>query len=284
MKRIYLILAGLLGSMMLTLSAQQTKELYILHTSDTHSRIEPLDPSGADPDAGKGGVVRRATFIRQFRAEHPNTLVLDCGDFSQGTPYYNFYKGEVEVKMMNLMGYDAMAIGNHEFDFGMENMARLFRLAQFPVVCANYEVAGTPLEGLVKPYVVVEREGLRIGIFGLGAKLEGLVQADKCQGVVYKDPIRMAQEMADLLRGEERCDAVVCLSHLGIRGINPADACDEKLVAATSGIDVILGGHSHTFMEEPALYKNAEGREIPVFHTGRNGVYVGEWKLTLTEK
>lgn len=270
--------------MALSLQAQQPKELYILHTSDMHSRVEPLDANAADTDAGKGGLVRRATFVEQFRAEHPNTLVLDCGDFSQGTPYYNFYKGEVEVKMMNLMGYDAMTIGNHEFDFGMENMARLFRLARFPVVCSNYEVTGTPLEGLIKPYVVIEREGLRIGLFGLAPQPEGLIQTDKCQGVVYKDPIQAAQQMADLLRNKEHCDAVVCLSHLGIRGIAPTDMCDEKLVAATSGIDAILGGHSHTFMEAPAFYPNAEGHQTPVFHTGKNGVYVGLWKLTLTAR
>ena len=262
MKRIYMLL-WLAGCLALSLSAQQTKELYLLHTSDMHSRVEPLAADAADADAGKGGLARRAAFVRQFCAEHPNTLVLDCGDISQGTPYYNFYKGEVEILLMNHMGYDAMAIGNHEFDFGMENMARLFRMARFPVVCSNYEVAGTPLEGLVKPYVVIERGGLRM---------------------VYKDPIPVAQAMADLLRNEEHCDAVICLSHLGIRGIDPEAASDEKLVAATSGIDAILGGHSHTFMETPAFYPNAEGRETPVFHTGRNGVYVGVWTLTLTKK
>ena len=280
-KRIYMLL-WLAGCLALSLSAQQTKELYLLHTSDTHSRIEPLADDAADADAGKGGAARRAAFVRQFCAEHPNTLVLDCGDISQGTPYYNFYKGEVEIRLMNLIGYDAMTIGNHEFDFGMENLARLFRMARFPVVCSNYEVAGTPLEGLVKPYVVIRRGGLHIGIFGLAPQPEGLIQADKCRGIVYKDPIPVAQQMADLLRNEEDCDAVICLSHLGIRGIDPASASDEKLVAATSGIDAILGGHSHTFMKEPAFYSNAKGQKTPVFHTGRNGVYVGEWKLTLT--
>ena len=206
MKRIYMLL-WLAGCLALSLSAQQTKELYLLQTSDMHSRVEPLAADAADADAGKGGLARRAAFVRQFCAEHPNTLVLDCGDISQGTPYYNFYKGEVEIQLMNHMGYDAMTIGNHEFDFGMENMARLFRMARFPVVCSNYDVTGTPLEGLVKPYVVIERDGLRIGLFGLAPQPEGLIQADKCQGVVYKDPIPVAQEMADLLRNEEHCDA-----------------------------------------------------------------------------
>lgn len=147
-----LIFCVLLGS-----TAQQTKQLVILHTSDTHSRIEPIDPHAADRYAGMGGVVRRATFLKDFRAGNPDVLLFDCGDISQGTPYYNLFQGEVEVKMMNLMGYDAMTIGNHEFDFGLDNMARLFRMADFPVVCANYDVTGTVLEGLVKPYVVLNR-------------------------------------------------------------------------------------------------------------------------------
>ena len=283
MKRIYMLL-WLAGCLALSLSAQQTKKLYLLQTSDMHSRVEPLAPDAADADAGKGGLVRRAAFVRQFCAEHPNTLVLDCGDISQGTPYYNFYKGEVEIRLMNLMGYDAMTIGNHEFDFGMENMVRLFRMARFPVVCSNYDVTGTPLEGLVKPYVVIERGGLRIGLFGLAPQPEGLIQTDKWQGIVYKDPISVAQAMADRLRNEAHCDVVLCLSHLGIRSIDPKAASDEKLVALTSGIDAILGGHSHMFMEAPTFYPNAEGHETPVFHTGRNGVYVGVWTLTLTKK
>ncbi len=266
-----------------TSAAQQTKTLYLLHTSDTHSRIEPLDKLAADPDAGKGGTARRAAFIRQFRAEHPATLVLDCGDYSQGTPYYNFYHGELEVKMIKHIGYDAIAIGNHEFDFGMENLSRLVRLAGCPTVCANYEVSGTPLEGLVKPYTIIKRDGLRIGVFGLGPKLEGLVQTDKCEGVAFKDPIATAQKTVETLRGKEKCDIVVCLSHLGYQLLNPEDADDEKLVAQTQGIDVILGGHSHTNMDTPAFYRNAVGKEVPVFHVGRNGAYVGVWKLTLEE-
>ena len=184
-------------------SAQKTKQLVILQTSDTHSRIEPIAVNAADRYAGMGGTVRRATFIKEARKINPNLLLFDCGDISQGTPYYNLFQGEVEVKMMNLMGYDAMTIGNHEFDFGLENMARLFRMANFPVVCSNYDVTGTVLEGLVKPYTTFYRNGLKIGVFGLAPKMEGLVQADKCEGVVYNDPIEAAQKMADLLKNEE---------------------------------------------------------------------------------
>ena len=255
-----------------------------MQTSDTHSRIEPVSPQAADRNAGLGGVVRRVSFVKQVREGYPGALLFDCGDISQGTPYYNMFQGELEVKMMNLMKYDAMTIGNHEFDFGLENMARLFRLADFPVVCANYEVAGTPLEGLVKPYVVLEREGVRIGVFGLSTRLEGLVQADKCAGVVYRDPIPVAREVVKQLRGEEHCDVVICLSHLGLYGSGLGDAGDEVLAAQTEGIDLILGGHSHTYMERPAFYENADKKEVPVMHTGKNGAYVGMLKLELEER
>lgn len=281
MKRIS-IYCLLMFCALLTASAQQTKQLVILHTSDTHSRIEPIDLHAADPYAGAGGVVRRATFLKDFRTKNPDVLLFDCGDISQGTPYYNFFRGEVEVRMMNLMGYDAMTIGNHEFDFGLDNMARLFRMAHFPVVCANYDLTGTVLEGLVKPYVVLERGDMKIGVFGVSPKMEGLVQADKCEGIVYNDPIVAAQEVTDLLRTKEGCDVVICLSHLGFRLKN--EVCDEKLAAATRGIDVILGGHSHTFMEKPAFCLNAEGKSIPVLHTGRSGIFVGELDLTLTKE
>ena len=152
------------------------------------------------------------------------------------------------------------------------------------MVCSNYDVTGTVLEGLVKPYITLVREGVKIGIFGLAPKMEGLVQADKCVGIVYNDPIKVAQEMTDLLREKENCEVVICMSHLGIRSANPEGASDENLVGKKRGIDVILGGHSHTFMEKPAVYLNADGKSVPVLHTGKSGIYVGEMVLTLTEK
>lgn len=256
--------------------AQDTKEIVILQTSDVHSRIEPVNQKG-DRNYHQGGFVRRATFLKEFRKEHENVLLFDCGDISQGTPYYNMFRGEVEVKMMNEMGYDAMVIGNHEFDFGEENMARIFRMAKFPILCANYNLDATPLKELVKPYVVLERFGLRIGVFGLGVKPEGLIQADKCDGVVFEDPISVANEVVEQLRSTEKCDLVVCLTHLGIQE-------DERLVAGTAGIDVILGGHSHTFMDGPKTYLNRNGEEVPVMHTGKNGVRVGRIDLTLQRR
>lgn len=283
MKRIFLSLL-LAGMLWCPAAAQQAIELNLLHTSDTHSRIEPLSPQAADANAGMGGVVRRATLVKDFRTGHPGTLLFDCGDISQGTPYYNLFKGELEVKMMNLMHYDAMAIGNHEFDFGLDNMARLFRMADFPVVCANYDVTGTVLEGLVKPYVVIERDGLKIGVFGLGPKLEGLVASANCEGIGFRNPFEAAQQTADLLRDRLGCDLVVCLSHLGISNEDPEGFDDLRLIARTRHIDVVLGGHSHTFMEKPRLLPNADGHEIPLLHSGKNGVYVGHLKVTLQSR
>lgn len=259
----------------LSISAQDTKELIILQTSDVHSRIEPVNQKG-DRNFNEGGFVRRATFLDEFRKEHKNVLLFDCGDISQGTPYYNMFQGEVEVKLMNVMKYDAMTIGNHEFDFDVDNMARLFKMADFPVVCANYNLEATELKDIVKPYVILERFGLKIGVFGLGARPEGLIQANKCEGVVYEDPIRVSNEVAALLKGKG-CDLVICLSHLGIQK-------DKELVAKTRNIDVILGGHSHTFMKGPQNYLNLDGKEVPLMHSGKSGVRVGRLDLTLKRK
>lgn len=257
------------------------KELVILQTSDTHSRIEPIAKDAADEYAGMGGVVRRATFLKEARKQNPNLLLFDCGDISQGTPYYNFFKGEVEIKMMNLMGYDAMTIGNHEFDFGLDNMARLFRMAKFPVVCSNYDVTGTVLEGLVKPYIILKRQGLKIGVFGLSPEMEGLVQADKCKGIVYQDPIEVAKKMSQLLKVDKGCDVVICLSHLGYQLFDRVS--DVEVVTKTNNIDAVLGGHTHTFMKAPVRYLSKDDVDsVPVLHSGKSGVYVGVLKLTLT--
>lgn len=269
------LLVCLALSFAFSLSAQDTKKLIILQTSDVHSRIEPVNQKG-DRNYNEGGFVRRATFLDQFRKEHENVLVFDCGDISQGTPYYNMFQGEVEIKLMNRMGYDGMAIGNHEFDFGLDNMARLFKLAKFPVLCANYNLDATVLKDLVKPYIILDRFGLKIGVFGLGAKPEGLIQANKCEGVVYEDPIEVSNKVAALLKAKG-CDLVLCLSHLGIQ-------MDERLVAKTRNIDVILGGHSHTFMKGPKTYLNMDGKGVSIMHSGKSGVRVGRLDLTLKRK
>ncbi len=254
----------------------QEKVLTILHTSDTHSRIEPIDPNSSDRNAGMGGVIRRAAYINEKRAEDPELLLFDCGDFSQGTPYYNFFKGEIEIQIMNEMGYTAATIGNHEFDFGIENMARLFKMANFPIVCINYEVKNTPLEGLVKPYLVLERKGLKIGIFGVAPKLEGLVQSEHYGGIVFHDPIPLANAVAEKLKKEEKCDLVICLSHLGLSPSALNRLSDEYLIQNTKNIDLVLGGHSHSLLKEPKNFLNQAGESVPVMHVGSKGVFVGE--------
>lgn len=255
--------------------AQEVKNITLLQTSDVHSRIEPVLQKG-DPNYGQGGFSRRVTFLKEFRKDNPNVFLFDCGDFSQGTPYYNVFQGDVEIKLMNEMHYDAVAIGNHEFDFGIDNMVRLFKMANFPVVCANYNVDATALKDLVKPFIIIERYGLKIGVFGLGAKPEGLIQASKCEGVIYEDPVTVSNKVAAQLK-EKGCDVVVCLSHLGIQD-------DEQLVVKTRNIDVILGGHSHTFWDAPKKYLNMDGKSVSIMHSGKNGVYVGRIDLTLKKK
>lgn len=265
--------------LVVTAAAQSTKEIYLFHTNDMHSRIEPFPENYQDTLlAGKAGMVRRATFISQQREIHPDLLLFDCGDFSQGTPYYNIYKGEVEISMMNEMRYDAGTIGNHEFDFGLENMARLFRLAEFPIVCANYDVTGTVLEGFVKEYVVLHRDGIKIGVFGLGAQLEGLVAKASYGDVKFEDPVSEAQRIADLLKMQEKCDLVICLSHLGWKG---EPYSDVELIENTCNIDVVLGGHSHSYFEKPEYYKNLDGVEVPLQQMGKHAAFIGKMVLTL---
>lgn len=267
------------------LAAQGQKELWILHTNDTHSRIDPVEKNNPIVEqADKGGYIRRATYIKEARKEHKDLLLFDCGDFSQGSPYYNLFKGEVEIRLMNEMGYDAGTIGNHEFDFGLENMARLFKMADFPIVCANYDVKGTILENVVKPYAILKRNGLKIGVFGLSPKLEGLVQQSNCKSITYLEPNEVANQVAYLLKNEEKCDLVICLSHLGWQpGINNP-ACDEDLITHTRNIDVVLGGHSHSYFEKPIFYKNLDGKEIPLQQMGKNGLFVGQLKLTFQKE
>lgn len=280
MKQIYFILIAFFAS--LTISAQSTKELFILHTNDTHSRIEPLPKTDPNPDiAGNAGYARRATFIKQMRKEFPDLLLFDCGDISQGTPYYNMYKGELEFKLMNEMRYDAATIGNHEFDFGLDNMVRLFKMADFPIVCANYDVQGTVLKGLVKEYVILKRNGIKIGVFGLSPEMNGLIQASKCKGIKYESPKTAAQRVAHFLKHDKKCDIVICLSHMGWKDLKD---CDSDWIPTTEDVDVVLGGHSHTYMKEPKLVKNAKGIGIPVQQEGKHGAFVGFMKLELRKK
>ena len=257
----------------------QKKQLVILHTNDTHSCIMPLNPNLADTAlAGRGGFLRRMALIEDERAKTPGLLLIDSGDFSQGSPYYNFYKGEVEVELMNRMGYDVATIGNHEFDFGLENMARIFRMAKFPIVCANYDFTGTSVEGLVKPYTIIKRNGLKIGLFGLSPQPKGLVDTTKFVGVKYLDPVETARRMAALLKTKKKCDVVICVSHLGWEN---EELTDQMLVPATRDIDIVLGGHSGTYMKTLQYVKNVDGKDVPVDQNGKHGIWIGRIVLDL---
>lgn len=255
------------------------KNLFIVHTNDTHSCIEPLNPLLADTaNANKGGYLRRAVLIDELRRQHGNEMLLvDAGDFSQGSTYYSLYHGDVEIGLMNLMGYEAATIGNHEFDWGLENMARIFRMAKFPIICCNYDFSGTPVEGLVKPYTIINRNGLKIGLLGVAPQLEGLVSTQTCKGVRFIDPIAAVQPIADYLKNTEKCDLIVCISHLGWQ---VAGLSDEELITSTRNIDIVIGGHSHTYLSHPEVLNNLDGHPVIENTMGKNARYVGTLNLS----
>ena len=266
----------------LSASAQQQKQLLILHTNDTHSTILPLNPNLADTmKAGRGGFLRRASMIRAERQKDPDLLLFDSGDFSQGSGYYTMFKGDVEVGLMNRMGYDAATIGNHEFDFGLDNMARIFKMANFPIVCSNYDFTGTPCEGLVKPYIILKRKGVKIGVFGLSPEMKGLVSAKNCTGVKFLDPGTTAARMARLLKERERCDLVICISHLGWED---SLLDDNHVIAETSYIDIVLGGHSHSFLERLEYVNDKDQKPVAVDQNGKHGIFVGRLVVNLHSK
>ena len=269
----------LLAFLPFTADAKKQKQLVILHTNDTHSCIMPLNENLDNKDlAGRGGFLRRINMIKEQRQQHPDLLLFDSGDFSQGSGYYTLFKGEVEIGLMNQMGYDAATIGNHEFDFGMDNMAKLFRQANFPIVCSNYDVTGTVLEGLVKPYITLKRNGVKIGVFALAPPMKGLVFDGNCEGITFLDPAETAQKYIDLLRKQEKCDLVICISHLGW---NVSVYPDEKFLSQTEGCDLVLGGHTHTYMPSLEYAPDKNGKLIPVDQNGKHAVFVGKLVLSL---
>ncbi|MBR1686999.1 MAG: bifunctional metallophosphatase/5'-nucleotidase [Prevotella sp.] len=257
--------------------AKKPKRLVVLHTNDTHSTILPVNASIGDTmKAGRGGFLRRIAMLKEERRQNPDLLLFDSGDFSQGSPYYTMYKGDVEIGLMNQMGYDAATIGNHEFDFGLDNMARLFRMANFPIICANYDFTGTVCEGLVKTYIILKRNGIKIGVFGLAPRMEGLVSLKNCPGVKYLDPVTVARETAELLKRKKKCDVVICVSHLGWKLSSPNDA---EVINGSRYIDLVLGGHTHTYLEQLEYAVDLDGRRVPVDQNGKHAIFVGKMVL-----
>lgn len=265
-------------AMLLTGCTKPAATLTILHTNDTHSQVEPTDPHAAK-NADRGGYARRMGLIAQERQADPNLLLLDAGDFSQGSPYFNFYRGRVEIEAMNRMGYDAGTLGNHEFDNGVDTLAMVVRLAKYPIVCANYDCTGTPLEGLIKPYVVLRKVGLKIGVMGIGVSPEDLIAPDKFGAIRYLDPLPVINETAALLREKEHCDVVIVLSHLGTDNINGCS--DEVLAAGMKGVDIVIGGHTHHIISQRVA--DADGHEVLLAQAGKAGLQIGKIVLNLSE-
>ncbi len=266
---------GLGGLSLSSFKSASTKQLTILHTNDVHSYIDPFPPNHPK-NPNMGGVARRAAIIEAIRKESPNVLLLDAGDIFQGTPYFNYYGGELEFKLMSMMRYDLATIGNHDFDNGIEGFYKQFPNATFDFVSANYDFKNTVLDGHVLPYKIFDKNGIKVGVFGLGVALEGLVDKKNSKETVYNDPLGITQDMARILKHEKKCDLVICLSHLGYKYKDePNKICDVKLAELTKDIDLIIGGHTHTFLDKPTVIKNSDNKEVLVNQVGCYGVNLG---------
>ena len=250
-------------------------KLTILHTNDTHSRLEPF-PMDGGRNQGLGGIAARAQLITQIRQQEEQVLLFDAGDIFQGTPYFNLYKGEPEIKAMSSMKYDATTIGNHDFDAGMENLAtQLSRHANFPMLIANYDFTGTPMEYKTQPYKIFKKGKLKIGVFGVGIEGRGLIPDSLFGATKYLDPISKANEVAGKLKADEKCDMIICLSHLGYKYKESNIVSDEVLAKETENVDLIIGGHTHTFLDDPIVYKNKKGDDVIVNQVGFAGIILG---------
>ncbi|MEK8180054.1 metallophosphatase [Flavobacterium buctense] len=266
---------GLGGLSLSSFNTLNTKHLTVLHTNDVHSYIDPF-PANHPRNPNMGGVARRAALIESIRKENPNVLLLDAGDIFQGTPYFNYYGGELEFKLMSMMQYDLATIGNHDFDNGIDGLFTQLPNAGFEFVSANYDFKNTIMNGHVKPYKIIDKNGIKVGVFGLGIGLDGLVDKKNYKETVYNDPLTVAKDMSRILKHEKKCDLVICLSHLGYQYKNEPDKiCDTKLATLTQDIDLIIGGHTHTFLDKPTVIKNALGNDVLVNQVGCYGINLG---------
>jgi len=269
-------LFGLGGLGLSSFDNKKQKKITILHTNDVHSHIDPFGPNDGR-NANKGGVARRATLVESIRQENPNTLLFDAGDIFQGTPYFNYYGGELEFKLMSMLKYDLATIGNHDFDNGIDGLYAQLPHADFEFVSANYDFSNTIMDTHVKPYKTFIRDGIKIGVFGLGIKLDGLVEKRMYKETAYNDPVGIAQDMSRILKTEQNCDLVICLSHIGYYYKKfPEKVSDLNLAKATKDIDLIIGGHTHTFLPKPTIEKNSAGKNVLVNQVGAYGLYLGQ--------
>lgn len=248
---------------------EKSESLVILHTNDVHSHIEPF-PSTDKRFPLQGGFAARASAIQKIRKENKNVLLLDSGDIFQGTPYFNFYGGKLELQLMSKMGYDAATLGNHEFDNGLDNLAEQIQYANFPFVVTNYQVDNTPLADKISPWKIIQKGSLRIGIIGLGIRPDGLIASSNFGDVKYLDPLKTGDETAKMLKIKKRCDLVIALSHLGLKMSTKID--DIELAQNSHHIDMILGGHTHTFLDQPLEEKNLLGKTVSIHQSGWGGV------------
>ena len=256
--------------------SENFKKITILHTNDVHSHIEPFSKDHSE-FPNRGGFERRSTILNSIRSKNPNTLLLDAGDIFQGTPYFNFYNGELEFKLMSLLKYDAVTIGNHDFDNGITGLNEQMPNASFDFLISNYDFKNTVLDGKTSDYKIYSKSGIKIGVFGLGIELEGLVTKELYRETKYLDPIDIAQDVAKKLKNEEKCDLIICLSHLGYKYDNlPNRVCDYNLAKKTKDIDLIIGGHTHTFMNEPIILKNQISKDVLVNQVGCFGLFLGQ--------
>lgn len=268
-------LLSLSGLSLSSFSTVKEKKITILHTNDVHSHIDPF-PENHPRNPSMGGVARRANIIEQIRKEEENVLLLDAGDIFQGTPYFNYYGGELEFKLMSMMKYDLATLGNHDFDNGIDGFFSQLPNANFDFVSANYDFKNTELNGIVKPYKTFLKDGIKIGVFGLGIELEGLVDKKLYKETKYYNPIEVATDITKTLKETEKCDLIICLSHLGFDYKNEKDKpSDLKLAAATQDIDLIIGGHTHTFLDKPVIKTNKVGKQVVINQVGAYGINLG---------
>lgn len=268
-------LLSLSGLSLTSFSTVKEKKITILHTNDVHSHIDPF-PENHPRNPSMGGVARRANIIEQIRKEEENVLLLDAGDIFQGTPYFNYYGGELEFKLMSMMNYDLATLGNHDFDNGINGFFAQLPHANFEFVSANYDFKNTELNGIVKPYKTFLKDGIKIGVFGLGIELEGLVDKKLYKETKYYNPIEVATDITKTLKETEKCDLIICLSHLGFDYKNEKDKpSDLKLAAATQDIDLIIGGHTHTFLDKPVIKTNKAGKQVVINQVGAYGINLG---------
>ena len=271
--------AGALAFAPSLLSQPEFGKLTILHTNDMHSRIDPF-PMDGGRNQGLGGMSKRAALVDSIRKKSEHSLLLDSGDIFQGTPYFNFFGGELEFKLMSEMGYDYSTVGNHDFDAGIDGLVKQLPNASFKFLCSNYDFSNTVMNGLSLPFDVVQKGDFKIGLFGLGIKLEGLVPKNLYKETRYLDPLKIAQQTANILKHDHNCDMVICLSHLGY-DYGGKGVCDVILAQNTNSIDLILGGHTHTFMKRPDIRRNNKGDEVIINQVGFGGILLGHLEFYL---